>query len=185
MSTDVIEIGLVGDGDIGEITGLLNREIAEGFAHFGTAPEKEETIRGLWAAGKAFHPWLVARDGDGRFLGFAKSSAWNPRGAYAWCVEVSVYIAPGAQRMGLGTRLYGRLFEILRAQGYVTVVAGASVPNEGSDRLHRAMGMRVIGEHEAIGYKFGRWYGVRYYQGFLGEKGAVPGVVLSVAEVLG
>lgn len=185
MDTDTVEIGLVGEGDIGEITGLLNREIAEGFAHFGTEPEREETIRGLWAAHHETHPWLVARDWDGRFLGFAKSSVWNPRGAYDWCVEVSVYIAPHAQRMGLGTRLYGRLFEILRAQGYVTVVAGASVPNEGSDRLHKAMGMRVIGEHEAIGYKFGRWYGVRYYQGFLREKGSVPGVVLRVADVVG
>lgn len=185
MDTDTVEIGLVGESDIGDITGLLNHEIAHGFAHFGSVPEREETIRGLWKSHHETHAWLVARDGEGRFLGFAKSAPWSARGAYSWCVEVSIYIAPGAQRMGLGKRLYGRLFEILGAQGYVTVIAGASVPNEGSDRLHKAMGMKVIGEHESIGYKFGRWYGVRYYQGFLRAKGSEPGVVVSVEKTLG
>jgi len=64
------------------------------------------------------------------------------------------------------------------------VVAAASMPNDASDRLHTAMGMRVSGEHASIGFKHGRWIGVRYYQKLLGDPGDPPGPILSVNDAI-
>lgn len=177
-------IALAQASDLADITALLNHEIEHGYAHFGTDPEPESKTRASWEAHKDTHPWLVARGPGGAFQGFAKASQWSARGAYDWCVEITVYIHPDAQRRGVGRALYTRLFGILRDQGYITVIAGASVPNAGSDALHKSVGMRVIGEHTSIGYKFGRWYGVRYYQGFLVDEGTEPGPVRQVSEVI-
>lgn len=166
------------------IAALLTDEIERGVAHFGTEPETEGTVLDRLERDHETYPWLVAEDRDGAFLGFASASAWNPRGAYAWCAEVSVYLTPRACGRGIGRALYGRLFAILEAQGYRSIVAAASMPNDASDRLHRSMGMRVAGEHERIGRKFGRWIDVRYYQKLVGDPGAEPGAIAPVGETI-
>jgi len=108
------------------------------------------------------HPWLVAVDGA-EVVGYAYASRHHDRAAYRWSVEVSAYIHAAWQRRGIGRRLYQWLFEALRAQGFVNVYAGMTLPNEGSLRLHRSFGMEEIGVYRDVGYKFGRWHDVAWY----------------------
>src|SRR5437016_7875270 len=63
------------------------------------------------------YPWLVA-EREGAIFGYAYATEHRTRRAYQWGVEVSVYIRDEAQRQGIGRRLYLRLFELLRQQGF-------------------------------------------------------------------
>ena len=150
--------------DFAPIACLLNEQIVDGYAHFGTLQTNAEEIEASWAPHAGTHPWMTAEDGDGGFLGFVKSAPWSPRGGYRWTVEVSVYLVPSARGRGIGRALYDELFRVLRLQGYVVVYAGVSLPNEPSDRLHRAIGMTPFGDVTPSGFKQGRWIDVRYYQ---------------------
>ncbi|NQX96111.1 MAG: hypothetical protein HRT64_14560, partial [Erythrobacter sp.] len=47
-------------------------------------------------------------------------------------------------------------------------LAGVSVPNVGSERLHDSMGFSTIGDIAPAGHKFGTWVPVRLYQLLLG-----------------
>lgn len=173
--------------DMASIAALLNDQILHGRAHFGVATEGPEVVEAQWRGptGGERYPWIVAEDADGRFLGFARGHPWKLREAYDWTVEAGIYIEPAARGTGVGKRLYARLFDTLRAQGFVIVVAGVTVPNPASERLHEACGMTIAGEIAPAGYKLGRWMAVRYYQLMLRElaEDEDPGTLRTVSEV--
>lgn len=101
-------------------------------------------------------PWLVD-ERDGAIAAYAYASPHRARAAYRWTVEVSVYVHEAHRRQGVARGLYAALFEQLRAQGYRTAVAGISLPNPASIRLHQALGFAHVGVYHNIGYKLGRW----------------------------
>lgn len=142
---------------------IYNESIATSIASFYTTPrplaEMEATL--LPPSG---HPVYVAVDDRDRVLGFANSKQWSPRQAYERTVEVSIYLAEDAQGRGLGKALYKKLFADLRDRGYASIIAGVSLPNEASVRLHEGMGMRAVGVFKGVGEKFGKIIDVGYWQ---------------------
>jgi phosphinothricin acetyltransferase len=182
-----VRVRLAEARDMGPIAGLLNDQILHGRAHFGVATESAEVVAAQWRAQGERYPWIVAEDagGGGRFLGFARGHPWKVREAYDWTVEAGIYIEPHARGTGVGKVLYRRLFDTLRDQGFVIVLAGVTVPNPASERLHEAFGMTIAGEIAPAGYKLGRWMAVRYYQLMLRELGedGDPGALKRVSEV--
>ena len=62
-------------------------------------------------------PWLVWEE-NGTVLGYAYGSAPFERAAYRWCAEVSIYLAPEIQGIGIGRKLYAALEAFLKLQGY-------------------------------------------------------------------
>ncbi len=167
------------------IADLLNDQILNGRAHFGVATEPPEAVLAQWDANRERYPWIVAEDASGRFLGFARAHPWKTREAYDWTVEAGIYIEPHARGAGVGKALYRRLFDTLRDQGFVILLAGVTVPNPASERLHESMGMTITGEIVPAGYKRGRWMAVRYYRLILRELGEDedPGALKRVSEV--
>ncbi|MFG2829934.1 GNAT family N-acetyltransferase [Streptomyces sp. NPDC048434] len=100
----------------------------------------------------------------GALLGYATSSAFRPKAAYAPSVEVTVYCAPHAAGRGVGTLLYTSLFEALADEDVHRAYAGVTQPNEASTRLHTRFGFRHIGTYTEVGRKFGRYWDVAWYQ---------------------
>ncbi|MFE3885139.1 GNAT family N-acetyltransferase [Streptomyces lydicus] len=104
----------------------------------------------------------------GALLGYATSSAFRPKAAYAPSVEVTVYCAPHAAGRGIGTLLYTSLFKALADEDVHRAYAGITQPNEASTRLHTRFGFRHIGTYTEVGRKFGRYRDVAWYQKDLG-----------------
>ncbi|WP_330317591.1 GNAT family N-acetyltransferase [Streptomyces platensis] len=104
----------------------------------------------------------------GALLGYATSSAFRPKAAYAPSVEVTVYCAPHAAGRGIGTLLYKALFEALADEDVHRAYAGITQPNEASTRLHTRFGFRHIGTYTEVGRKFDRYWDVAWYQKDLG-----------------
>jgi len=110
------------------------------------------------------HLWLVAEDEASKVVGYAYGGAHRSRAAYRYSVETSIYIDTKVQRSGVGRRLYGELLHRLKAMGFCQALAGTTLPNPASEGLHAAMGFRPIGVFSKVGYKFGRWHDVRWWQ---------------------
>ena len=106
--------------------------------------------------------WLVA-ELDGQILGYAYGSPHRERAAYRWSTETSAYVALGARKRGIGTRLYQALFPALGDRGYCNAYAGVTLPNEASVALHRAVGFSPIGIFPAVGRKFDKWHDVAWF----------------------
>jgi phosphinothricin acetyltransferase len=109
------------------------------------------------------HPWLVAEH-DGTVVGYAYASAHRSRAAYRWAAESAVYVDGAHRRSGVGRRLYTELLARLEEQGIQVVIAGVTLPNDASVRLHEALGFKPIGVYRRIGWKAGRWRDVGWWQ---------------------
>ncbi len=94
-------------------------------------------------------------------VGYAYANQFRTRAAYRYTVEDSVYVAPDAQRRGIGKALLAELVARCSAQGLhqMLAVIGDS-GNVGSIGVHRACGFKDVGVMKAVGRKFDRWVDV-------------------------
>ena len=120
-------------------------------------------------------PWLVAEE-DGVVVGYAYASPHRSRAAYQWSVDVSAYVSESVHRRGVGRSLYDALFRILALQGFRNAYAGITVPNEASERFHRALGFGTVGVYRGVGYKLGRWHDVLWLERALAPGDVTPPV---------
>jgi L-amino acid N-acyltransferase YncA len=109
------------------------------------------------------HPAFVAET-EGEVLGYAYASIYRPRPAYRFTCENSVYCAADAQGQGVGTALMETILDRSRAFGFRQMIAVITGESTGSIRLHEKLGFRVVGEYQAVGYKFDRWLDIVHMQ---------------------
>ena len=68
-------------------------------------------------------------------------------------------------------------FAILTRQGFRSVYAGVTLPNEASIGLHEAMGFRSVGVYGNVGHTLGRWHDVGWWALTLQETDAPPALI--------
>lgn len=161
--------------DFDAIAALVNVYIRSTAIHFGYEEQTAEELLAMCHKGAARYPWVVA-EVDGAFAGYAKAGVWRERAAYQWTPECGVYVEKRFQRLGVGRALYARLFEVMREQGFESVIAGITLPNEASVRLHEAMGFAPAGVVRRAGWKLEKWWDVGFWQKELGTGGR-PGEI--------
>ena len=108
-------------------------------------------------------PWIVA-ELDGVVAGYAYATKWRVRHAYRFSVETSVYLAPEQAGKGIGTALYKALLKRLRDGGYHLAIGGIALPNAASVALHEKLGFEKVAQFREVGFKFGQWTDVGYWQ---------------------
>ena len=140
-------------GDAEAMAAIYDPVVRDTAISFELVPPGAEEFRARLAARRGFAPCLVHEEG-GKVLGFAWGSPFRDRPAYRFTVETSVYVAEGARGRGVGRTLYGVLFPLLEAQGFRTAVAGITLPNPASVRLHEATGLSPVGGCRAVGCTF-------------------------------
>ena len=111
-------------------------------------------------------PWVVLEN-EGVVDGYAYATKWRLRSAYRFSVEISVYLSMAATGKGYGTRLYDALMAQLDALGVHAVMAGISLPNPLSIKLHEKMGFKKVAHFEHVGFKNQQWIDVGYWQKIL------------------
>ncbi|MEU1853443.1 N-acetyltransferase family protein [Streptomyces sp. NPDC019990] len=169
MSTERTEVQVRPgvEADLNSLTALYNHYVRETAITFDTEIFTPRERR----------PWLLSHPEDGPYrlmvavtpgtqeiLGYATSSPFRAKAAYATSVETTVYVAPGAGRRGVGTHLYNALFEALSGEDLHRAYAGIALPNEASTRLHERFGFQYVGTYREVGRKFGRYWDVAWYE---------------------
>jgi len=180
--------------DVNAVLEISNWAAHHTAANFAIEPESLESWLESFDETNLMYPWLVATDDShqsqaatdhpGDVIGFAKASPHRGRCAYAWTAEVSVYVHPDHHGQGVGSSLYSKLIPILKAQGYITLIAGITTPNPASEKLHESCGFKRIGAFHRVGWKFNRWHDVSYWETFLRDGADPPEKIRSVAEVI-
>ncbi len=166
--------------DLPAILRISNWAALNTAANFAVEPETLESWRDEFMRTREMFPWLVAAGGPAGVVGFAKAGPWKGRCAYHWTAEVTVYVDPAHHGRGIGRALYVRLIPALRDQGYRTILAGITLPNPASVRLHESFGFRQIASFERVGFKFGRWHTVGYWEALFGAGDEPPGEIRPV-----
>jgi L-amino acid N-acyltransferase YncA len=161
--------------DIPAITRIYDHAVRHGTASFELDPPDEaEMARRQRTLLDAGYPYLVA-EGDGDVMGYAYAGPYRARPAYRFSVENSVYVAPQAHRRGVGRALLERLIAESEARGYRLMIAVVGDSAQvASIALHRALGFKLVGAFEGVGYKFNRWLDTVLMQRALGKGTSAP-----------
>lgn len=161
--------------DAPEIARIYNHAIEHTVASFWAQPRTVDDITAWMTARGPRYPWLVldapittetaeTAASHSPLAGVAWCQPWNPRDAYAGTAESTIYICPTRQGRGHGRTLYRDLFARIDTLGYRHTIAGVTLPNDASVRLHESMGFVHTGTFHGIGVKFGQVLDVGYWQ---------------------
>ena len=156
---DGIRIRAATLADLPAITAIYGHAVLNGTASYEYDPPLlDEMTRRYDAIIAGNFPYLVAYSAD-KVLGYAYASHFRTRPAYRFMVEDSIYIAPDAQGLGIGTLLLAELLARCEAQGFRQMIAviGDAATNLASARLHALMGFTECGRIKGSGFKFNRW----------------------------
>jgi phosphinothricin acetyltransferase len=149
--------------DASALAELYNYYIAHSVVTFEETPitalQMEERIRGVLV----HWPWLVFEE-ENESLGYAYATAWKPRSAYRFTVEVTVYVRHGHVGKGIGKSLYTELISQLKTAGVHAVIGGITLPNPASQALHESLGFVKVAHFKETGFKFGEWRDVGYWE---------------------
>jgi L-amino acid N-acyltransferase YncA len=150
--------------DAAAVARIYNHYVAETVVTFEEEPvAAAEMARRMAEVQAASLPWLVA-EREGAVAGYAYATPWRTRRSYRFAAELTVYIAPGLGGRGLGSALYRQLLAAARDRGLHAVMGGIALPNEASVRLHEKLGFEKVAHFREVGFKFGRWVDVGYWQ---------------------
>jgi phosphinothricin acetyltransferase len=153
-------------GDASAVQAIYAPYVTDTTISFEEVPPDIMEVERRIAAILPTYPYLVAEE-DGRIVGYAYASEHRTRAAYRTSVDVTVYVAPNAQRSGVARCLYSRLLPAAASLGYHAAFAGIALPNKASVGLHEAMGFEPVGIYREVGRKFGAWHDVGWWQRLL------------------
>lgn len=150
--------------DSAKIAEIYNFYVVNTAATFEETPVSSEEISSrITKVQDANLPWIVALKDD-EILGYAYATKWKERSAYRFSVESTIYLSSQAQGKGLGTQLYEALLVKLKSLGINNVIGGITLPNPASVALHEKLQMQKVAHFPQVGFKFGKWLDVGYWQ---------------------
>lgn len=158
------EIRSATEHDIAPVLAIYNHAIEHTTAVFSYEPHTLEMRREWFESKQANgHPVLVAET-DGQIAGFATYGAFRPWPAYGHSVEHSVYTAPEFRRRGIARSLMNELISQARANGLHAMIGGVVAENAESIRLHESLGFSEVAHFREVGWKFGRWLDLKFFE---------------------
>jgi phosphinothricin acetyltransferase len=149
--------------DAPSISEIYNHYILNSPATFEEVPVSPDEMRHRILDTIREYPWLVCEE-DGKLLGYCYARKWRERAAYRHSVEVSTYLDPSAVGKGRGSALLDAILVELRRRSFHCAMGGVSLPNEASVALLEKFGFRPVAHFKEVGYKFGQWIDVGYWQ---------------------
>jgi len=149
--------------DAAAIAEIYNHYVLNSIITFEEERVSSEQMRARIAETRHPYPWLVYED-NGSIVGYAYASQWKSRCSYRHSVDSTVYLHHEQTGKRFGSRLYGELVDRLKAARFHTVIGGVALPNEGSIALHQKLGFTKVAHFKEVGWKFGLWIDVAYWQ---------------------
>jgi phosphinothricin acetyltransferase len=162
MTPDII-IRQARASDAEAIAAIYNGYVESTIISFETEPVPVAEMAKRIQDRLARYDWLVA-ERKGRLIGYAYYGQFRTRAAYDHVVESTVYVAEDAARLGIGQRLYADMIASAQAKGFREIIGVIALPNDASEQLHARMGFVPVGRLPRVGYKFGRYIDVSFWQ---------------------
>ena len=147
------------------VLAILNEVIATSTAVYDYQPRTLEMIHAWFDAKATGHfPVIGVLGPDGELMGFASFGTFRAWPAYKYTVEHSVYVDARYRGRGVGRRLLEEIVEAARQREYHELIGGIDATNTASIALHERLGFTHCGTIRQVGFKFGRWLDLSFYQ---------------------
>jgi phosphinothricin acetyltransferase len=149
-------VRLATPADAEAICRMYNQGIEDRVATLETELRTPEERR-RWLAGRSpRHPVIVAETA-GDLVGWGSLNVFNPREAYRFVADFSIYVERAWRGKGVGRVLLERLIALGREHGFHKLVLSAFPFNEGGMALYTKLGFRTVGVYKEQGRLDGEW----------------------------
>jgi L-amino acid N-acyltransferase YncA len=151
-------------GDLPQILAIYNDVIDHTTAVFSYAKHTLE-MRAEWFQSRreGKYPVFVAED-DQKIVGFSSYGPFRTWPAYKYTVENSIYVSASHRGKGISKLLMRPLIDQAVQQQYHVIIAGIEASNLVSIRMHASFGFVEVAHFKEVGYKFGRWLDLKFFE---------------------
>lgn len=147
------------------VLAIFNDAILNSTDLYDYKPRTAEMMQAWFEAkGKGNFPVIGVQGDGGELMGFASFGSFRAWPAYKYSVEHSVYVDASFRGRGVGRRLLEAVIEAARARDFHVLIGGIDATNAASIALHERMGFTHCGSIRQVGFKFGRWLDLGFYQ---------------------
>ena len=159
ITVEPILVRAATEDDAPAITRIYNQGI-EDRATFETEL-REASERKRWLSSRTpRHPVIVAVRQES-VQGWASLNPFNPREAYRFVADLSVYVEREARGQRVGSALMADLIERARALEYHKIVLATFPHSTAAVRLYDCFGFRTVGDYKEQGLLDGEWTDTR------------------------
>ena len=145
--------------DLVRINEIYDHTVVDSHISFDLEPWDLERRQEWWTHYAEAGPYRVfVAEVDGLVVGTAYSSQFREKAAYRSSVETTVVVDPGFRAAGIGRRLLAAVLDTVRAEGVHRAYAVVTLPNEASIGIHEALGYRMVGTLDEVGFKAGTYW---------------------------
>lgn len=145
--------------DAAAICTIHNQGIEDRIATLDTTVRTPDGVRRWLAERGPRHPVIVA-DAGGSVVGWGSLNQFNPRQAYDFVADFSVYVERQSRGQGIGRQILDRLVDLARATGYHKLVLTALASNDAGVGLYENAGFSRVGVYREQGQLDGKWVDV-------------------------
>lgn len=153
------------EGHADAILEIFNEAILNSTALYDYKPRTLQSMVSWFETKRAGNfPVIGVEDAAGRLLAFGSYGSFRAWPAYKYTVEHSVYVHASHRGKGLGRVVMEALISAARANDLHALMGGIDAANAASIALHERLGFQHVGTLPQVGFKFGRWLDLAFYQ---------------------
>lgn len=147
------------------IRSILNEAIENSTAVYDYLPRTSAMMDSWFKAKRnGDFPVIGILSDDDQLMGFASYGPFRVWAGYKYTVEHSLYVAAHYRGQGVGSAMLRELIYRAEQQSYHVLIGGIDSSNEPSIRLHERFGFHLSARMSQVGFKFGRWLDLLFYQ---------------------
>lgn len=142
--------------DVPGIREIRNQGIVDRVATLDAEPHTAQETLAWFAKHGPRHPVLVA-EFDGSLVGWVSLNPFNPRKAYQYVADLSVYVERQRRGKGVGAKLLQTISRLGQELEYHKIVLSAFPFNTAGIRLYERHGFTTVGIYKEMGQLDGHW----------------------------
>lgn len=147
------------------ILDIFNEAIENSTALYDYKPRSLESMKSWFSAkDQGNFPVVGIENEQGELLAFGSFGTFRAWPAYKYTVEHSVYVHKDQRGKGLGKQVMLALIQAAKQRDIHVLMGAIDATNEGSIALHKGLGFQHVGTLPEVGFKFGRWLDLVFYQ---------------------
>ncbi len=147
------------------ILDIFNEAILNSTALYDYKPRSSESMVSWFETKhKGGFPIIGIEDSSGTLLAFGSYGTFRAWPAFKYSVEHSIYVHKDHRGKGLAITLMQALIAAARQNDVHAMIGGIDASNVGSIALHERLGFKHVATLPEVGFKFGRWLDLSFYQ---------------------
>lgn len=159
----IVQCNLAEHGN--QILDILNEAIETSTALYDYHPRTIESMHSWFSIKAAGNfPVIGLVNAEGKLMGFGTFGTFRAWPAYKYSVEHSIYIDQNFRGQGLANVLIGELISAAKDRNLHSLIGGIDATNSASIALHEKHGFKHVGTLPEVGFKFGKWLDLAFYQ---------------------